>query len=105
MASLQAGSHGDDVLRQPRYFERCEGAQFRVEVKHPPVTLPQLTEHASGTCRGERDSDNYSQMTRGEKNVRNKLNDAPDSEYRCVLVLIVQSYVIRERSTIWHRYI
>lgn len=52
---LQAGSHGDDILRLPRHFERCEGAQFRVEVKHPPVTLPQLTEHTSGTCRRERE--------------------------------------------------
>lgn len=75
---LQAGSHGDDVLRQPRHFERCEGAQFRVEVKHPPVTLPQLTEHTSGTCRRDSvDSDfNYSQMMRGKEcEEQDKLNE------------------------------
>lgn len=45
---LQTCCHGGDVLRQTRHFDGSEGAEFSVEVEHPSIAVPQLTEHASG---------------------------------------------------------
>lgn len=48
-ACSQACSHGDDVLRKPGHGYGFEEAQFRIQVEHPPIAVPHLTEHASGT--------------------------------------------------------
>lgn len=46
---LELCCHDDSVLRQTLVQRNVfEGAELRVEVEHPPVARPQLTENSSG---------------------------------------------------------